>query len=387
MISPNSMGNSAVECGDKSSRAYLGVKPEPLKISRARRTLYTLDKPSSRYYDGFEVTSVTAARGQLGRQVLKGLLAVCCCAPLALVPLGGSSKSSELQLQPYLPRSPHQAYGYSLAHGRLSRSPARAWLVASETAIAEPAAAALPFETGGRFDAAGADAVGYRFGARSGRRMLIEVATQDETAGEGAVFVDLFLAADGGPVEYLRSAPPLRTREADSRQRIELAILQDGEYLLRVQPSLDYEGRYEVSIRSAPLLTFPVEGAGTRAIQSGFGAERDGGARAHRGVDIFAPRGTPALAAMDAWVTRVDTTPRGGNVVWLQPMFGNMRLYYAHLDTQLVQSGDFVQAGDAVGTVGNTGNAITTPPHLHFGVYLRQQGMRGGARDPYPFLD
>jgi murein DD-endopeptidase MepM/ murein hydrolase activator NlpD len=76
----------------------------------------------------------------------------------------------------------------------------------------------------------------------------------------------------------------------------------------------------------------------------------------------------------------------GGKVVWLQPLFGNMRLYYAHLDTQLVERGQFVLAGEPVGTVGNTGNAITTPPHLHFGVYVRQPGMRGGAQDPYRFL-
>lgn len=90
---------------------------------------------------------------------------------------------------------------------------------------------------------------------------------------------------------------------------------------------------------------------------------------------------------MDAFVTRVETTARGGNVVWLEPLFGDLRLYYAHLDTQLVRPGDFVLAGEPVGTVGNTGNAITTPPHLHFGVYLRRRGMRGGAQDPYPFLD
>jgi murein DD-endopeptidase MepM/ murein hydrolase activator NlpD len=134
------------------------------------------------------------------------------------------------------------------------------------------------------------------------------------------------------------------------------------------------------------LLGFPVDGVDARAIWSGFGAERDGGRRAHRGVDIFAPRGTPALAAIDGWVTRVETTRVGGNVVWLQPLLGTMRIYYAHLDEQWVRPGDFVRAGQAVGTVGNTGNARTTPPHLHFGVYVRRQGMRGGARDPAEFL-
>ena len=47
-----------------------------------------------------------------------------------------------------------------------------------------------------------------------------------------------------------------------------------------------------------------------------------------------------------------------------------------------MRPGQFVTAGEVVGTVGNTGNAITTPPHLHFGVYVR----RRGARDPVAFL-
>jgi hypothetical protein len=47
-----------------------------------------------------------------------------------------------------------------------------------------------------------------------------------------------------------------------------------------------------------------------------------------------------------------------------------------------VQAGQTVQVGDTLGLVGNTGNARTTPPHLHFGIY---RGGRG-AVDPFPFV-
>jgi hypothetical protein len=57
-------------------------------------------------------------------------------------------------------------------------------------------------------------------------------------------------------------------------------------------------------------------------------------------------------------------------------------LYYAHLDEQLVSQGDRVAEGDTIGLVGNTGNARTTPPHLHFGIYAA-----GGAINPLPFVD
>jgi peptidoglycan LD-endopeptidase LytH len=125
-----------------------------------------------------------------------------------------------------------------------------------------------------------------------------------------------------------------------------------------------------------------VEGHTTGHIQSFFGAARDGGRREHHGVDIFAPRGTPVLAAGPGVVRRVRETPIGGRVVWVFDEARNLNRYYAHLDSQLVRGGQAVRPGDTIGTVGNTGNARTTPPHLHFGIYARGQG----PVDPWPFL-
>ena len=116
-------------------------------------------------------------------------------------------------------------------------------------------------------------------------------------------------------------------------------------------------------------LTFPVQGWQSRGIGSPFGTERDGGRRRHRGVDLFAPRGTPVLAAAAGRVWRVGWDDLGGRVVWQRDGAHGAWLYYAHLDRQLVHFGQRVSAGDMIGLVGNTGNARTTPPHLHFGVY------------------
>ena len=58
------------------------------------------------------------------------------------------------------------------------------------------------------------------------------------------------------------------------------------------------------------------------------------------------------------------------------------RIYESRTGT-VRPSPDFVEnVGDTLGFVGNTGNAITTPPHLHFGVYYRGEG----AVDPAPYL-
>jgi murein DD-endopeptidase MepM/ murein hydrolase activator NlpD len=311
---------------------------------------------------------------------------------LVLLPLVCGPVPSGVLPSPYVPRSAHQAYGYGLAQTRLAKNAsAREWFTAAERALREPIRATAPFEAVPSFAADVPDARSYAFAVRDGRQLQID--TLVETNEPPEVFVELFqITADG--LELVVSSLPASRAGAALTSPLQIEVLEPADYLLRVQPALvrapqegaaaDYALR--IKVRTPPLLAFPVQGFSTRAIQSVFGAERDGGRRAHRGVDIFAPRGTTAVAAVDAWVTRVETTRIGGNVVWLQPLFGNMRLYYAHLEEQFVERGQFVLAGEPIGAVGNTGNAITTPPHLHFGVYVRQPGVRGGARDPYGFL-
>ena len=123
--------------------------------------------------------------------------------------------------------------------------------------------------------------------------------------------------------------------------------------------------------------------ASTAALSRASSAtRRDGGVRDHRGIDIFAPRGTPVVSATGGWVSGVQTTPLGGRVVWVWDPSGGRSLYYAHLDEQLVTAGQRVAAGDLLGRVGNTGNARSTPPHLHFGIYVRGEG----PVDPLPFV-
>ena len=127
-------------------------------------------------------------------------------------------------------------------------------------------------------------------------------------------------------------------------------------------------------------LTVPVQGARASRIADTFGAPR--GNRRHEGVDVFAPAGTPVLAAAGGLVVQVGTNNLGGRVVTVWGD-GNRRYYYAHLERHgAYREGDIVEAGDVLGFVGNTGNARTTPPHLHFGIY--DPGWK--AIDPLPLL-
>jgi murein DD-endopeptidase MepM/ murein hydrolase activator NlpD len=310
-------------------------------------------------------------------------LAALAGSALALLPPIAGPMGTGVELLPIVASTAHQAYGYDLAFKRFARDPdARAWVRAAERALAAPDEIALPYASAGRFSAAAQDALGFGFDVRDGRRVRIELGLEADARRD--LFVDVYRVV-GGKLERIASGTAVSPgpNAPGVAASFELAVPEAGRYQLRIQPQLATAGAYSVRVGASPLLGFPVKGADARAIWSAFGVERDGGRRSHRGIDIFAPRGTLALAATDGWVMRVETTKVGGNVVWMQPTFDDMRIYYAHLDSQLVVPGQFVQAGAPIGTVGNTGNAITTPPHLHFGVYLRQ---RGGARDPAAFL-
>ena len=139
---------------------------------------------------------------------------------------------------------------------------------------------------------------------------------------------------------------------------------------------------WEVSRMPAPSsLPVPVQDVRARQIADTFGAPR-GSDRSHAGVDIFAKRGTPVLSATRGIVVSVREGGLGGRQVWvLGP--AHERHYYAHLDDWQpgLAAGDVVGPGTPLGTVGTTGNARGTPPHLHYGVYGAD-----GAYDPLPLL-
>ena len=129
---------------------------------------------------------------------------------------------------------------------------------------------------------------------------------------------------------------------------------------------------------------FPV--GGPHSYSDTFGAPRMFGtsyAHLHQGTDIFAAHGTPLLACERGVLIKIGSDTLGGTKLWLVGASGT-RYYYAHLSAfaEGVTEGMVVKAGDVVGFVGNTGNAATTPAHLHFEVHPNG----GAAVNPYPLL-
>ena len=134
----------------------------------------------------------------------------------------------------------------------------------------------------------------------------------------------------------------------------------------------------------APLspIQMPVVGIRPVDLDDSWGAPRDGGRRPHRGIDIFARRGTAVVAVAPGIISYIGEQPKGGFCLWLTTESG-ASFYYAHLDRWApgLYEGMEVDSGDLLGFVGNTGNAKTTPPHLHFGISQNDEMV-----NPYPVL-
>jgi murein DD-endopeptidase MepM/ murein hydrolase activator NlpD len=104
----------------------------------------------------------------------------------------------------------------------------------------------------------------------------------------------------------------------------------------------------------------------------------------HEGTDIFALRGTAVVAVVDGVVERVGTAVLGGIKLWLRSPGDDWTYFYAHLSGYAsgITDGVRVRKGQVLGFIGNTGNAVGTPPHLHFETHIP-----GGAPiNPYPIL-
>jgi murein DD-endopeptidase MepM/ murein hydrolase activator NlpD len=297
---------------------------------------------------------------------------VCLCGAALLLGIAGCSKE---RLREFLGAyTPHERYEQALLAAGLDQTAlGRDWIAAADEALDGAVEVTAPYREESYLDPREAVATAYRISLRRGQR--VEVAFESEPDSGYQVFIDLFVMRRNS------EAAPRHLTNADSlARRLDYLVRRDADYLIRIQPELLRGGRYSINIIVTPSLSyFPVSGRDTTAIGSWYGDSRDGGRRRHEGLDIFAPRGTPVVAAADGVVRSTRRNRLGGNVVWLRDVFGRSH-YYAHLDSQAVRRGQRVQAGDTLGFVGNTGNARTTPPHLHFGMYS------SGSFDPYPAL-
>ena len=176
---------------------------------------------------------------------------------------------------------------------------------------------------------------------------------------------------------------PKKTRKAPARKQVRGPGVGPEVPSLTVRPPPDVTPRL-----TAGGYVFPVYG--TSSFGDTFGAPRgDIASGWHHGEDIFAQLGTPLLAVADGTVFSVGWNDLGGYRLWLRDHAGN-EFYYAHLSaySPFAVNGRQVRAGTVLGFMGNTGDAVSTPYHLHFEIHpvgLLYLGYDGAVR-PYPYL-
>lgn len=138
-------------------------------------------------------------------------------------------------------------------------------------------------------------------------------------------------------------------------------------------------------------LLIPVEGVPPGALVDTFTQAREKGVRTHDAIDIMAARGRAVLAAADGRIERIRWSDRGGRTIYQRSGDGAYVYYYAHLDGYApgLKEGQTVRRGQRLATVGSTGNADPSGPHLHFEVHEMEAGetwYHGRPINPYPLL-
>lgn len=274
----------------------------------------------------------------------------------------------------FKPNSPHQTYRQKLIKAGLDKTELGAgWISNADKSLQQTIRINIPYKETGYFAAERIPVNAYNFSALRGQKLKITI--DKKPIDRFKIYLDIWERLKNQKHKFLTSADTLGNP-------LELDIDRTGIYVIRVQPELLQSGQYTLEITSGPSLAYPVKSKGKATIQSHFGDGRDANTRKHEGIDIFASFRTPVIAAAEGTVQRVNENNLGGKVVWMRPTGKNYTLYYAHLDEQIATEGQHVLIGDTLGLMGNTGNAKTTPPHLHFGIYTP-----GGAIDPYPFIN
>lgn len=140
-------------------------------------------------------------------------------------------------------------------------------------------------------------------------------------------------------------------------------------------------------------LFIPVEGIAADELVDSFLDRRGAnGERRHEAIDIMAEAGTSVRAAAPGTVAKMHSSGPGGLSIYVRSPDRRTIHYYAHLDEYAadLREGQQVRVGQRLGTVGSTGNADPSAPHLHFQIIETTPDANwwepGNAVNPYPRL-
>ncbi|MGP1992978.1 peptidoglycan DD-metalloendopeptidase family protein [Zobellia laminariae] len=271
----------------------------------------------------------------------------------------------------FAPPTPRELYARSFKEGD---SAYRQWNNSYNSALRDSLTVILPYVEVGEIIPEIHPRYSFNIHLSEGEKLLVST-TSDSDSVPFFINIHRFENLDSLPSE------PLLHEKNYTQLPLELNINKTGNYKVVIQPELFERANFKIELYTQPTLVFPVVNVPDNAIQSFWGAPRSSGKRTHEGVDIFAPKMTPVVAVVEGRTGFVGERGLGGKQVWLRESIFKNSYYYAHLDSIITFSGEKIAVGDTLGFVGNTGNARTTAPHLHFGIYSKE-----GAIDPLPFI-
>jgi len=195
----------------------------------------------------------------------------------------------------------------------------------------------------------------------------------------------------GGPAWTAEQATALQSDSAHSITEIDTTIASDGAPPAPATAAPASPAPVATPLLAKGALLVPVQGIEPSALHDTYSELRGGGTRPHEALDIPAPRGTPVLSASGGRVLKLFDSKAGGRMVYAADSSERFILMYAHLDSYAngLAEGQPLRRGQVIGTVGTTGNAPPTVPHLHFAIARSNDvkvWWKGAPVNPYPIL-
>ena len=191
---------------------------------------------------------------------------------------------------------------------------------------------------------------------------------------------------------WLADTYPAEDSVANGAQPAAQRMLKSATYRDASEPTLPRRAAPVLpgAVPTGEALIVPVAGLRPAQLVDTFTQARAGGQRSHDAIDIAAPLGTPVIAAATGRLARLFHSRDGGNTAYIRSLDGRLIYYYAHLDRYApgLVEGKVIRRGDPIGTVGYSGNANPSAPHLHFAVSVTQPQAKESAQpiNPYPLL-
>ena len=145
--------------------------------------------------------------------------------------------------------------------------------------------------------------------------------------------------------------------KVQNREKFDIDVIPGGALKSEVLPEL--------------LLFPPIKGEITNKMNISSG---------HIGVDIIAPKNEAVSSILNGTIIYHNWSPTDGHVVHIQHK-KNLISIYKHNSEILKEIGDFVESGEPIAIVGNSGEH-STGPHLHFELW-----HNGYPLDPEIFIN